>query len=533
MALHNLTDEKALTFARRHLTAYYDTDFFPRPFELVAIWHKWDEAVRLLSNPGWQPFGHPVSIPWKKPRGGYRIVHQLDPIDAVVYTASVYAVSKEIERARQPKYKQIACSYRIDPDDHGFFVAGSGFSEYRSRCEELAGKHKYVLTTDISDFYNRVYLHRIQNAIESCRDGNAGKDIENLLLTFNNKTSQGIPVGPAASIVLSEAVLIDVDQYLERSGKRHVRYVDDIRIFGDSPHELDVLLQGLTMYLHKTHRLGLVADKTKITTSESFLKEELANQYQIEKLEILSSIEVLNPYADSNPDDEAEPDDENSIADLAEKLHKSVDRIAKHETLDLAVARAIIRRARSHRIFDLVEHVLPKIEFFRPVINDVFLYLNAVTEGNERSIAIQLEGLPLGELMQDASTRIWLSWYLSQHKYFANNRKFDEVLERFGEFRFRAISSHTCRNVAWVRQYKDQLLNLGPWDRRGVIFASTVLPRDERMNWLEPLKKNPALTPLDRWLIEWVLVGAPAVPPLPKTAATEIDKSEFDDDIPW
>jgi len=65
MALHEFLIDESLDFARRHLTAYYDSDFFPKPFEFECIWHRWDELKamgkeKLASNVP------PVAIPWKK-----------------------------------------------------------------------------------------------------------------------------------------------------------------------------------------------------------------------------------------------------------------------------------------------------------------------------------------------------------------------------------------------------------------------------------------------------------------------------------
>lgn len=286
MALHEFLTDDSLDFSRRHLTAYYDSDFFPKPFEFESIWFCWDELKamekgRLASNIP------PLAIPWKKPRGGYRVVHQMDPMDVICYTAITQNLSQKIEAHRVPAREKVACSYRISPDAKGFFVAGSGFSDYRLRCEKLAEEYKYVLVTDISDFYNSIYLHRLGNAISNAVSENAGKTIESFLLSINSKASQGIPVGPAASIVMSEASLIDVDQYITNLNVEHVRYVDDIRIFSNTIHQLDDVLQKLTLYLHQNHRLGLVGEKTKIFESSQFVQQELNNQYQLEKLDIL------------------------------------------------------------------------------------------------------------------------------------------------------------------------------------------------------------------------------------------------------
>lgn len=530
MSMNQLTTEDALSFSRRHLTAYYDTDFFPKPFEFGAIWYKWDDVVRVLSNPGWQPFGNPIAIPWRKPRGGYRVVHQLDPVDSVAYTAAVHSVSEAIEASRQPRARKVACSYRIKPDPYSFFVAGSGFTDYRTRCEELAAQYRYVLATDISDFYNRIYLHRLENAISVAGGDGRGKDVESFLLSVNNNTSQGIPVGPAASIVLSEAVLVDVDQYISYSGMKHVRYVDDIRVFSDSRHALDMLLQNLTLYLHQTHRLGLVGEKTRIVESQSFLQEELQNQYQIEKLEILKDIEIGNPYSCESKIAPTELDD-----DAGTTLLKSLERIEKHEYLDLAVARAIIRRAKANRIPDLAIHLINKSGFYRPVMNDLVLYLDAITSrDNIHRICTAVRDMLVDQSFDDKATAEWFSWYVSKHRVLAADDEVRQVLNFADGLRYRATAAVTLRSVAWVRTHKDNLLNLGPWDRRAVIFSAQILSKDEREKWLRSVSRSASLSLLDKWLIDWVVAGAPEVAPLPAPPVVqEADFGDFDDDIPF
>lgn len=534
MSINRLTAQDALCFSRRHLTAYYDTDFFPKPFEFGALWYKWEEVVRVLSSPGWQPFGNPIAIPWRKPRGGYRVVHQLDPVDSIVYTAAVHSVSDSIEASRQSRHKKVACSYRIKKDPYSFFVAGSGFSDYRARCEELAAQYRYVLATDISDFYNRIYLHRLENAVSIAAGDGQGKALESFLLSINNNTSQGIPVGPAASIVLSEAVLVDVDQYIVDRGMRHVRYVDDIRIFSDSKHALDVLLQEFTLYLHQNHRLGLVGEKTRIVESQVFLQEELQNQYQIEKLEILSEIEVGNPYGCESKIAPVELDEEAGAT-----LLKALERIERHEFLDLAVARAIIRRAKANKVQELAIHLIRKSSFYRPVINDLVLYLDAVTgPDNIHRISAAIQEMLFDQSFDDKATAEWFSWYVSKHRGLVSDDEVRQILNYSDGLRYRAAAAVTLGNVSWVRTHKDKVLNLGPWDRRAVIFAAQILARDERDKWLRSLSRSGSLSLLDKWMIDWVIAGAPEVPPLvaPPVPAPVTGNDflvDFDDDIPF
>jgi hypothetical protein len=514
-----ITDD-SLEFARKHIDSYYDTDFFPKPFEFEAIWHKW-EAVKLhvKSKPLDQLFeAPPVAAPWRKTRGGYRIVHQLAPLDAVIYTALAYVVAASVEQARASEH--VACSYRIKIDGSSLFGSGSGFDRYREQCEKLAEKYSDVLSTDISDFYNQLYLHRLQNSIESAT-GNPGVAtlIEKFLDRLNTKASQGIPVGPAASIVMSEASLIDVDQFIQTHGFEHVRYVDDFRIFGKSRLELDDFLQKLALYLYENHRLSLSSEKTKIMASDAFLQQELNNQYQLEKLEILEEIEILNPYTMEVEDMEYEV-----AEDAGEKLLDALTRIRKFDVLDLGVARAIIRRAKAHHVYEIVDFLLDNLDFFTPVINDVVLYLNQITNDEFiKAYRKKLSHMCSENVFHSQMVKLWMEWYFSEHKAFLESPEIRNFLYSSERIIYQARAAIVEKNQAWIKGQKTKLLHYATSDRRAVIFAAKLLSNDEREKWLKPFLKGNQMSETDKWVIEWVIDGCP----LPTHDLDDYDEYEF------
>jgi len=183
--------------------------------------------------------------------------------------------------------------------------------------------------------------------------------IEYFLTDLNTRASQGIPVGPAASIIMAEATLIDVDQFIYARGFEHVRYVDDFRIFGNSLQELQSLLQDFCVYLHENQRLSLSSEKTRISKSEDFIKQELNNQISTGETRDSRGIEVVNPYTM-----EVEDVDLVVIEDAGAILLDALTRITKFETLDLGVIRAIVRRARAHAIKDIAGCLMEHIAFF-------------------------------------------------------------------------------------------------------------------------------------------------------------------------
>jgi hypothetical protein len=113
----------SLEFAKAHLLAFYDSDFFPKPVEFDALWSRWSDVKKyLLKDPVKnQPVWAPRAFAAPKAGQGYRVVHQLHPLNAITYTALGYMVAEAVEAARSSA--DVACSYRIELLNGGFFVA--------------------------------------------------------------------------------------------------------------------------------------------------------------------------------------------------------------------------------------------------------------------------------------------------------------------------------------------------------------------------------------------------------------------------
>ena len=496
--------EESVEFAKDHIERYYDSDFYPKGFEFEAIWHCWDDVKKYLlgSNIGKLRTKHPLTMASKKPSGSYRIVHQLEPLDTIIYTALAYLIAEKIEQVRADE--KVACSYRFTIDDGGFFEKNSGFKTFTDMIENHSDAYKYILVTDITDFYNQIYLHRLNNAIERADPNlkNIADDIERFISSINDKASQGVPVGPAASIIMSEAVLVDIDEYIANFGVEHTRYVDDIRIFSDSREELEKVLEKLTLYLHENHRLTLASDKTYVEETEKYVEGVLHNQYEMEKVEIFETLEIFNPYSGEVEYEEVVVEEK---PDLEDHLHHIADQLLKRDAIDLGLARALIRKAKTNRIEFVAEIIFENFNFFSPVINDVVLYFKALSRGkwvkNNRDKFISTLS---SSAMAQSLVRYWMEWFFSGDETLLKNPKIKIFITKSEYIENQAYAALTSKNVSWVRDNKNKVFYVGEKGKRAILRATKVLPKDERDNWLRNIEKN---TPeeLDRWLIKWAI----------------------------
>lgn len=498
--------EQALEFAKAHISKYYDSDFFPKPPEFDAIWHSWDDVKKELSSKNISKFWviPPRALAAPKTTGDFRVVHQLEPLDAIIYTALAFEIADAIEEARPPANEKVACSYRFNLEDGNFFSGGTGYGDFIEAVETLSDKFEYILVTDITDFYNQIYLHRLNHAIEYADKDlkSVGDDLEGFISRLNSKASQGIPVGPAASIVMSESVLIDVDLYIKNQGFHHTRYVDDFRIFGDSFEQLRQLQQSLTLYLYENHRLVLSGYKTEIKNADDYVKQKLHNPYAEEKTDLFKSLEIFNPYTEDVEEIEIEIEDENEL--LIARLTHIINRVLEFKKLDIGLARSAIRRARRHAVVEVLEPILDNLELFAPVINDVVLYLEEVIDDDTaQTLCLRFAELIDSPVLDLDLVRYWVEWHLSAHRNYLANDQIYNFIKKTPYFTNRARAAITLGDLAWVRDKKAVLHHLGSWERRALLNAARVLPGDEREHWLKLTEGSSPLL-IDRWMAKWV-----------------------------
>jgi hypothetical protein len=530
--------ETSIDFARAHIEQFYDSDFFPKPLEFEAIWARWTDLKAYLSKSPIDQIPITPAVTMAAPKGwrGFRIVHQLDPLAALVYTAQVHEVAEAIEKARMGT--DTACSYRIAPDGSSFFSKGTGYDNFVTRSEELSKTHAHVLLADISDYYNSIYLHRLNNAVVGA-DATFKSQANNLEITLsklNNKVSQGIPVGPAASIVLSECVLADIDQFIDLSGLKFVRYVDDFRIFADRAAVLSKFLEQFVIYLYDTHRLQLAWSKTQILPSERFRTTRLITPATVERAELLSVVSDLDTYGaafvseseidgkllEQEPPLPPPPATDASlavrlryrIAQEKRRVHAEIRREAfdrllakavEGDSVDLGLARRVLRTCKAGKSADAVFAVLTNIPRLAPVMPDVCLYLDTVTTPELTStLSPAIEALLLQVGDWPRFMHEWFTWYLSGHEGLMLSRAISRYVSIFSPIRWAAKAAITLRNTAWVRTYKNKLHSLGYLDRRAVLVSSRILAQDERIPWLKTHKTSTS-DKIEIYVCDWAM----------------------------
>lgn len=239
-----------------------DVEVFRRPFELEMIKGKVEELIKQKIKESFKqnnlkclkvsPISH-VLIP-KKELFDFRKCAHIQPLDEMKYLALVLQLADKVEKARANKSKNKVFSYRFSPQKGYLFDPRYNYTSFREHVSKCSKKNNInvVVSCDISNFYDRLNLHRLEcilDSIDGC-DKKVVHQINELLLFWANRDSYGLPVGSNASRILAEASLIEVDKYLISQKVDFCRFVDDYRIFAKDAatahHWLSLLVNRLS-----------------------------------------------------------------------------------------------------------------------------------------------------------------------------------------------------------------------------------------------------------------------------------------------
>lgn len=157
-----------------------------------------------------------------------------------------------------------------------------------------AYNYKYVLKTDIKNFYPSIYTHSIAWAIhtktEIRQKGNRNKYnayvglvLDRLFQNSNDGCTNGIPIGPAISDLIAEIILSAIDTEVSKEIKNidflAVRFKDDYRFLCQSKHDANFICKVLQKQM-ALFNLTLNESKCSVDELPEGLFREWTAEYQ-------------------------------------------------------------------------------------------------------------------------------------------------------------------------------------------------------------------------------------------------------------
>ena len=506
----------AYDWALKHLMTEGDTDLFPRPFELDAIKHNWSDIVKLLESQEVQEYEWHVGRRFIVPKDNlaFRTATQLDPVDSILLAALMYKFGKKIEKRRISISEKTVFSYRFCPTKDGrLYGDNSGWKDFwnTSISKAKASTTNFVLVTDISDFYNQIYHHVLENQLAECLPVQVASSLRRFLTTLTHTVSRGIPVGPHSVHLLAEAALIPIDESLRSTGHDFCRYVDDIHIFAGTREEAQIRLYDLVHILDEQQRLVLQKHKTKIVSAQEFiltaeaqLSDRPINKEEDALLKAISKRSNNSPYQRVSLESFT-PDEKNLLTqDVLEDLLRMY--LSPSEPNFVRIG-WLLRRLAQVGAPGAIDFVLNHIDQMIPVTGEIARYILSSSpnyKGNfkdagakliraiERPLALHSEYL-LAILIDLFAKVPSMNHISSITKLYPSSTPLirREII----------LAAAAAKSNSWLRGKKSDFSNGDPWLRRAILYASSQFPGDEADHWIKAVK--PTFTGPEKLVVRW------------------------------
>jgi RNA-directed DNA polymerase len=171
---------------------------------------------------------------------------------------------------------------------HGFRPGRSAKQAVHQAQQYIAEGHRWVVDLDLEKFFDRVNHDRLLAAVaERVADKRMLKLIRAFLKAgvmengLVSAVDEGTPQGGPLSPLLSNLVLDELDQELQRRGHRFVRYADDCNIYVGSERAGQRVMESVTHFI--THRLKLQVNQAKSAVAQPRQRKFLGFSFTSER----------------------------------------------------------------------------------------------------------------------------------------------------------------------------------------------------------------------------------------------------------
>lgn len=483
-----------------HLAELADTDILPPLFEFRFFSDCADAIAQKLEVVNFGSY-RPKScfeVLSPKTKLSFRIAHQLYPLDTLLYTAAVLDIAPQIEAMRLPQ-EQGPFSYRYeDIDEQPQLYSSSGsYHDWLLKVQSLCEKSnpfdedKFVIETDISDFYPRIYFHRIEHILDDCEAANSVRKIIEGIIKFSRAhQSHGLPVGTAASRLLAEGLLNDTDRMIAGMGLPYARYVDDYRIVVPTQTQAHSVLCRFAEHFMLTEGLSLNAAKTRVLTTEAE-----HNQIEERLTDVFTSSEMadLNRYFQLVYDGEdisAEDISDVSADELVDKLAEILER----DSVDYASVKVILKALRAVDVNDPLQILTKFAELLYYTPRDFCILIGTLSQKHPdfaQAIATKIvETVTQPPFSDMALSRLWVA-----HLFVTQALPIDqENLDRLSltanviEKRQNILLRGLIGDRAYFREQKTKFDEISDWEKAALLLSMSCLAVSEYDKWLGIVK---------------------------------------------
>lgn len=524
-----MADDLRLAFHRavKNIVGFGDTDIFPFPIENHIFHDDLDAVVELLQKIH-SNFDHflnvspPINNSDLAPVGytGFRWATQIDPVWNAYFLGLVIALGERIEASRLPTQEQRVFTYRFKPIDEtgAIFDSTIGWAQFQKHSLALASKYEYVLICDISDFYSRIYHHRLENSLTQLKPGNDYHSrIMSLLKRFSNNNSYGLPIGGPAARLLSELLLNRTDRLFKDDGIEFCRFADDYHVFANTKEDAYRNLIFMSEKLLRNEGLSLQKAKTRIMPSKEFVAasefhlEEAEGEQpskEVEAREFLRISLKYDPYSQTADDDYEALREEVRRFDIVGMLARELAKSRVHSALTkklIASIRFLTPKARDQAIESLTQN----LEVLAPAFGVVMIAIKNVYSDLSpgiRKVACE----KLKNLIHERSHLVQVDINLGYALRILSIEHSDDKEALFAQIYKTSLSDVIKRDIIlvmakwgsshWISDRKNYYSGLSQWEKRAFIIASYSLG-EEGNYWRQNTKAS--FSEVDKLYRDW------------------------------
>lgn len=512
-------NKNSIEWAIIHNKIVKDTDLFPLPKEIEIFEQNLENSVQVFKNIDIDSYkwksARRYLIPKKKL--SYRMATQLNPLDSVLLSAIIYEYGDKIEQRRIPIDENKIFSYRFAPNKLGYmYTLEDSWKKFWEYSSLKAEESDYIVYVDISDFYNQIYHHTLENElIASGFPNSIKKSLVNLFTKLTAKVSRGIPVGPHSTHLLAEMVLISLDNYLKFQSKDFSRYADDIIVFCDSRKEAEKMIYEIAEFLDSNQRLVLSSGKTKIYKKKEFLDlcDAMTSDNPINDIEF-EMIEVLNKYGANlyTAQQVINLSEEDASIFSEEKVSQCLEAYLSEEDINFDRIKWFYRRMSQIQMDTAMEFTLQNIDKLVPAISEIISYFISVGESKICTLDLTKYGDKIFELLNDDLVKSSGYLQLLLVSLFSGSNTYnhiDKLMRMFshsGEDIKREIL-FACYNYSksdelygWIYGLKEQVGQFNDWTKSAYYITSTLMLAENKKFFL---KHSEPSNELEEYIIKW------------------------------
>jgi hypothetical protein len=248
--------------------------------------------------------------------------------------------------------------------------------------------------------------------------------------------------------------------------------------------------------------------------THTFLTQELIDPEEEERSAMAAKVrEMLQAFFDLSGYSIGEDDllAEDKDRALRESLVELFDSCLSKRPFHLGLARSLLRRASRLRTVALNSSVFANLERLRSVFRETMNYVSASVP--KKSAAQR--GAQLVRFLRDSDygqlpfIRLWgIEAFYSRPDMLPDDEAFDLACTFEPELGTRPIAMMARRGMRldWVRGLKESWANYGPWDRRAIVYAGSILPSSEKKPWLGLIQESTE-DPLERAVAQYAIVN--------------------------